>query len=174
MMSDPEHGHFDADEVVVAAGAHSASLASSVGDWCPLDTERGHHVMFPSGSEGLLSRAVCDPTQGFVMTPMAGGMRAAGTVELGGTGSPLTRARCQQLERASMDLLNPEAAGGLSGRLQNMDWVGFRPSMPDALPVLGPLYHESKGRCQSHSAPLFWEIIRFLGIVDSFLHLCGT
>ena len=33
-----------ADEVVVAAGAHSAGLVSgSLGEWCPLDTERGYH-----------------------------------------------------------------------------------------------------------------------------------
>ena len=52
-----------ADEAVVAAGAHSGALAASVGDWCPLDTERGYHVAFGEGSEAQLTHAaVASPT----------------------------------------------------------------------------------------------------------------
>lgn len=50
-----------ADEVVIAAGAHSAALvAGSLGEFCPLETERGYHVAFAPGTEGVLSRAVTD------------------------------------------------------------------------------------------------------------------
>ena len=66
-----------ADDVIVAAGAHSKALAASIGDWVPLDTERGYHVAFARGTESLLTRAVCDPTEGFIASPMAGGLRVA-------------------------------------------------------------------------------------------------
>eukprot|EP00873_Tetraselmis_striata_P035918 jgi/Tetstr1/456182/TSEL_042950.t1 len=127
----------EVDQVVVAAGAHSASLAASVGDWCPLDTERGHHVSWGEGSEAVFTRAVCDPSQGFISTPMAAGLRSAGTVELGGVHAGLTPARCDQLDRATAGLLRPEAAAALGSRNRAADWLGFRPTMPDALPVIG-------------------------------------
>jgi len=70
-----------ADEVVVAAGAHSAALVSrSLGEFCPLDTDRGYHVAFAPGSEQRLSRAVTDPASGWIATPMGGGLRVAGKV----------------------------------------------------------------------------------------------
>ena len=68
------------DYVVVAAGAWSRPLARQVGDRIPLDTERGHHVMFP-GAQTLVSRPVGRAELGFYVTPLAHGLRAAGTVE---------------------------------------------------------------------------------------------
>ena len=86
--------------VCVAAGAHSKGLAASICDWVPLDTERGYHVAFARGTESLLTRAVCDPTEGFIASPMAGGLRVAGKVELGGLAAGPTPERCAQIERA--------------------------------------------------------------------------
>ena len=120
------------DEVVVAAGAHSKPLVASVGEWCPLDTERGYHVAFAPGSEARLTRGVCDPTEGFIASPMAGGLRVAGKVELGGVDAPPTPARWEQIERASQAMI-----AGVGPRVPSADWLGFRPSMPDALPVIG-------------------------------------
>merc|ERR1712187_519887 len=73
---------WDFDEVVVAAGAHSKRLADSAGDWIPLDTERGYSILF-SGQSHHVSRPVGWAESGFYMTPMANGLRVAGTVELG-------------------------------------------------------------------------------------------
>lgn len=124
----------EADEVVVAAGAHSAALVSdSLGEFCPLDTERGYHVGFGEGSERLLTRAVCDPSVGWIASPMAGGLRVAGKVELGGTHAPPTPARWDAIERETRAMLD----GACGHRLQDSDWLGFRPTMPDALPVIG-------------------------------------
>ena len=125
-------GTFPADDVVVAAGAHSGALAASVGDWCPLDTERGYHVAFEPGSETSLTRAVCDPAAGFIMSPMRGGLRAAGKVELGGLDAPPDPRRCAALERGARFVVP-----ALGGRDAARDWLGFRPTMPDALPVIG-------------------------------------
>ena len=72
--------------VVIAAGAHSAGLARQCGDPVPLDTERGYHVQWNEGagdkSDGapMLTRPVCTPEGGFIVTPMSGGVRSAGLV----------------------------------------------------------------------------------------------
>jgi len=121
---------FSADEIVVAAGAHSAPLASS---FCPLDTERGYSITFAPGSESALARAVCDPGAGWIATPMAGGLRVAGKVELGGTRAAPTPALHDRLEREARALLGD----GVGRRVAARDWLGCRPTMPDALPVIG-------------------------------------
>ena len=117
------------DNVVLAAGAWSRPLASMLGAPVPLGTERGYHVMLDQG-RGLLSRPVNLNDRGFYMTPMAAGLRCAGTVELGGLDAPPDARRAEIIERQARRLL-PDAGERLS------DWLGFRPSMPDSLPVLG-------------------------------------
>lgn len=118
-----------ADHAVVAAGAHSRKLTVSIGDRVLLDTERGYHVLFPQ-AVNLLSRPVCYPEHGFYMVPMADGLRAAGTVELGGLAAPLNPKRTAMI-RDGVKLLLPAAGQGSD------EWLGFRPSMPDSLPVIG-------------------------------------
>jgi len=124
-----EEGTFSADRIVVAAGAWSKSLGASIGDHIRLDTERGYHVLFPQG-RGLLRRPVCYTEHGFYMTPMADGLRAAGTVELAGLSPPLNERRTSVIRNAVAKLL-PAAGTGTS------EWLGLRPSMPDSLPVIG-------------------------------------
>ncbi|WP_429132227.1 NAD(P)/FAD-dependent oxidoreductase [Ensifer sp. 4252] len=118
-----------ADRMVIAAGAWSRTLAKQAGDRVRLDTERGYHVLFPQG-HGLLTRPVCYTEYGFYMTPMADGLRAAGTVELGGLKAPLNKKRTEMIRNAVRTLM-PAAGEGTS------EWMGFRPSMPDSLPVIG-------------------------------------
>lgn len=118
------------DNVVLSAGAWSRPLAAMLGVSVPLGTERGYHVMLDQG-EGLLGRPVNLHDRGFYMTPMAGGLRCAGTVELGGLDAPPDPKRADAIERQVRRLL-PDAGE------RHSDWLGFRPSMPDSLPVLGP------------------------------------
>ena len=118
-----------ADHAVLAAGAHSRKLAASAGDRVLLDTERGYHVLFPQAGNPL-TRPVCYPEHGFYMVPMADGLRAAGTVELGGLAAPLNPRRTAMI-RDGVKMLLPAAGQG------GDEWLGFRPSMPDSLPVIG-------------------------------------
>ncbi|MEK1931166.1 MAG: FAD-dependent oxidoreductase [Pararhizobium sp.] len=125
-----------ADHVVVAGGAWSRTLARQIGDEILLDTERGYHVLFPSAGT-LLTRPVCYPEHGFYMTPMADGLRAAGTVELGGLSAPPNPGRTAMIRKGVQTLL-PGAGEG------TREWLGFRPSMPDSLPVIGNSLATSK------------------------------
>jgi D-amino-acid dehydrogenase len=122
--------HLHARRVVIAAGAHSRALARQAGDRVPLDTERGYHVEWDM-AEPLLSRPTCPTARGFYFCPMAGRLRVAGTVELGGLTLPPSPHRLKKLVEGARaffpDLGEPDRS-----------WMGFRPSVPDSLPVIGP------------------------------------
>ena len=126
-----EQGELSAKQVLVACGAHSAPLTEALtGTRVPLDTERGYHLMLPN-EHGRLPFAVTSLERKFIMTPMAGGLRLAGTVEFAGLQRPPNMARAWQLQRLSQGLFKREldAAGATP-------WMGFRPSLPDSLPVI--------------------------------------
>lgn len=119
------------DRVVIAAGAWSRPLAAAMGDKVPLDTERGYNVSFP-GFTGLTSRPVGFEGHGFVMTPLDSGLRIGGAVEFAGLEAPPNHARTRALYDKAATLVNglPDFDGGKL-------WMGFRPSLPDSLPVIG-------------------------------------
>ncbi|TPM28227.1 FAD-dependent oxidoreductase [Mesorhizobium sp. B2-3-4] len=119
-----------AKKVVIAAGAFSRPLAAQAGDGIPLETERGYHLEFPT-SAPLLTRPVCPVDLGFYMTPMDGRLRVAGTVELGRQASPPNPRRLALLDRGVRQFF--PALGQPSSK-----WLGFRPSLPDSRPVIGP------------------------------------
>jgi D-hydroxyproline dehydrogenase len=119
-----------ARKVVIAAGAHSRPLARQAGDNIPLDTERGYHVEWDMDVP-LLSRPVCKTSRGFYLCPMSGRLRAAGTVELGGLTKPPSQSRIDRLIEGARDIF-PELGD------PSRQWLGFRPSLPDSLPVIGP------------------------------------
>lgn len=119
-----------ARRVVIAAGAHSRKLAASAGDRIPLETERGYHLEWDM-AQPPLTRPASPTARGFYLCPMAGRLRAAGTVELGGLTAPPSPHRLKRLA---------EGAGTVFPDLgpPDREWMGFRPSMPDSLPVIGP------------------------------------
>ena len=122
--------HLTARRVIIAAGAHSRHLARQAGDRVPLDTERGYHVEWDMPAPPL-SRPACPTARGFYLCPMQGRLRVAGTVELGGLAAPPSPHRIARLTEGARALF-PQL--GQPSR----NWMGFRPSMPDSVPVIGP------------------------------------
>jgi glycine/D-amino acid oxidase-like deaminating enzyme len=120
-----------ASKVVIAGGAHSAKLTGVLtGTKIPLDTERGYHLMLPN-ERGRLPVAVTSLERRFIMTPMDEGLRLAGTVEFAGLQRPANMQRAWQLYKLSQGLFRSE--------LDSSDakpWMGFRPSLPDSLPII--------------------------------------
>jgi glycine/D-amino acid oxidase-like deaminating enzyme len=124
-----ESKEYKFEKSVIACGAFSKKLTDQLGENIPLDTERGYHVHF-KGMDHLLSRAVINLDRGFGLTPMNQGMRAVGTVELGGLKNPPSKKRIDYIVRCAKELL-PELDK------HDDEWLGFRPTLPDFLPVLG-------------------------------------
>lgn len=124
--------HFD--RVVVAAGAFSGRLTTRLGLRLPLETERGYNTTLPAGAFDLRTH-VTFSGHGFVVSRVGEGVRVGGGVELGGLEMPPRMARATALLRkAAAFLPDLDTRGGTQ-------WMGFRPSMPDSLPVIGPAAH---------------------------------
>ena len=118
------------DQVVVCTGAFSKSLVKQIeGQFIPLETERGYHIEFIEKQQ-LLSRPTSLVESGMYLTPLHNRLRAVGTVELGGLHSEISQARIDYIARDAKRLLPS---------LQDYQnpWLGYRPTMPDCLPVLG-------------------------------------
>ncbi len=120
------------DKLVIACGAFSKKLTDKLKENIPLDTERGYHIHFKNYSH-LVSRPVVWADRGFGVTPMEQGLRVVGTVELGGLENPLSKSRIKNLILNAKDMLN-----GIPDNEEHDDeWLGFRPTLPDFLPVIG-------------------------------------
>jgi D-amino-acid dehydrogenase len=122
-------GTVRARHVVLAAGAWSRPLANAAGARVPLDTERGYHIEFDMETPPV-SRPVTPLSRGMYLSPMTGRLRVAGTVELGGLAAPPSPHRLDILERGARSLF-PDLPQ------RSRDWMGFRPSLPDSVPVIG-------------------------------------
>ncbi len=118
------------DKIVVTCGAFSKKFTDQVNEKIPLETERGYHVHF-KGNDHLLSRPVIFLNRGFGISPMEQGLRVVGTVEFGGLNNLPSKKRIQNLIDGAKYLF-PEL-----GKHQD-EWLGFRPTLPDFLPVIGP------------------------------------
>ena len=125
-----DNQNFIFDKAVIACGAFSKRLTEHLDEKIPLDTERGYHVHF-KGCDHLLSRPVIFQNRGFGITPMEQGLRVVGTVEFGGLNNKISKSRIKNLINNAKYMLDdlPE---------HEDEWLGFRPSMPDFLPVIGP------------------------------------
>ncbi|MCK0126154.1 FAD-binding oxidoreductase [Gelidibacter sp. F2691] len=113
----------------LTAGARSRQINGTGAEPLPLGTERGYHILYRDHAE-LVSRPVGWAEAGFYATPMAQGLRIAGTVEINDIDAPFNHGRIEYLTRKSHEMF---------GDLHSPDdtWLGHRPTLPDALPVIG-------------------------------------
>ncbi|UFS68093.1 FAD-dependent oxidoreductase (plasmid) [Paracoccus denitrificans] len=118
--------------VVLAAGAFSHLLARTLGVRIPLETERGYNTTLPADAFDLRCQ-VTFGGHGFVISKLSSGIRVGGAVELGGLKLPPNYRRSEaMLKKAKAFLPGLRTTGG-------QQWMGFRPSLPDSLPAIGPL-----------------------------------
>jgi len=158
---------FNFDKAVIACGAFSKKLTDQVDEKIPLDTERGYHVHFKE-YDHLLSRPVIFLNRGFGITPMKQGLRVVGTVEFGGLKNPLNKKRIVNLVNNAKYLF-PELKGHYD------EWLGFRPTLPDFLPVIGPSKkYENLFYCFGHHH-LGWTLGAISGkIISSMINKENT
>ena len=120
------------DAVLVAAGAWSKQFASQIGDKVCLDTERGYHISLQSTGADLLQRPVCFPEHHCVLSPMHDGISIVSIDELAGLEAPPDYRRIRVLLPFARRVLP-----GVADQAVQREWMGFRPSTPDSLPVIG-------------------------------------
>ncbi len=118
-----------APRIVVATGAWSMQLLAPLGLRLPLETERGYHALMPDPNIRL-AMPLAVKNRGFGLTPLETGWCAAGTVEIAGLEAPPNERRATILAEHAKRLFPSLRTG------EPTYWMGFRPSMPDSLPVL--------------------------------------
>ncbi len=119
-----------AGHAVLAAGAFSHRVARSLGERIPLETERGYNTTLPPDAFDLRTQ-ITFGGHGFVVTRLTSGIRVGGAVELGGLSLPPNFRRAEAMltkARSFLPGLKPE---------DGVQWMGFRPSLPDSLPAIG-------------------------------------
>ena len=115
---------------VIAGGAWSNLLTTSLGDALPLETERGYNTTI--AKPGLqITHELVFGEHGFVAVNLDIGLRVGGADELAGLDRPPNYQRSKaMLAKAKQFLPGLRTEGGV-------EWMGHRPSLPDSLPVIG-------------------------------------
>lgn len=125
-----------ADEVVIAAGAHSKSLAKKVGLSLPLQAAKGYHCDRDLAVGGTPSLGITFMLgeRSVYCTPMGGFVRLAGTLEFSGLNHDIREPRLNQLTRSAKQYVS-----GLEDVKHRSEWCGLRPCLPDGYPAIGPV-----------------------------------
>lgn len=122
---------FSADKVVVALGANARELLDRSQWRAPLVSERGYHIEVDTPARAP-TRPIGWGDHHFFLTPMADGLRVAGTTEFAHPKTRPDTRRYRLLQHWTESLLNEPV------RVRS-HWVGSRATTPDGLPVIGAL-----------------------------------
>lgn len=129
----------DAEHVVVALGPWSRDfLRGQFGLKLPMAFERGQHRHLRPAEGTVLNRPVYDTAGGYVLAPMAQGLRLTTGVELNAQHAPAHKGQLEAAERAAREAMP------LGERTTDPDWLGSRPTLPDCRPMIG--------ECPGHDA----------------------
>ncbi|MGH8440563.1 MAG: NAD(P)/FAD-dependent oxidoreductase [Pseudomonas sp.] len=129
---DSRQGPITAPEVVIALGPQSADLFKPLGYRIPLEIKRGYHMHYQGRDGAELKHSICDGQGGYVLAPMAQGIRLTTGIEFAASGdaaNEIQLKRCEALARKIFPL---------GQRLDAQPWLGRRPCLPDMRPVIGP------------------------------------
>lgn len=130
---DSQRGLITAEEVVACLGPQSGDLFERLGYRIPLGIKRGYHMHYSTREGAQLLHAICDTQGGYVLAPMARGVRLTTGIEFAATDAPgneIQLKRCEALARKLFPALGE--------RLDDKPWLGRRPCLPDMRPVIGP------------------------------------
>lgn len=125
-------GAFDCDYAVLTAGIWSKDLMAKLGLKVPLETERGYHVIYENPSE-MPRNPMMISSGKFAVNPMEMGLRCAGTVELGDHHADPSKQPLHLIRKYAKEAFPNLTYSG------TQEWMGFRPSTPDSLPLIGEL-----------------------------------
>ncbi|HDS1737378.1 FAD-binding oxidoreductase [Pseudomonas sp. BP8] len=130
---DSQRGPISADEVVACLGPQSAELYAPLGYRFPLGIKRGYHMHYATLDDAQLQHSICDTQGGYVLAPMARGVRLTTGIEFAASDAPGNEIQLNRCETLARQLFP-----ALGERLDDTPWLGRRPCMPDMRPVIGP------------------------------------
>ncbi|WP_460418976.1 NAD(P)/FAD-dependent oxidoreductase [Pseudomonas sp. microsymbiont 2] len=130
---DTRRGVVSADEVVACLGPQSADLYERLGYQFPLGIKRGYHMHYATRGGAELRHSICDTQGGYVLAPMARGVRLTTGIEFAASDAAANEIQLRRCEALARQLFP-----ALGERLDDKPWLGRRPCLPDMRPVIGP------------------------------------
>lgn len=125
-------GWIEASEAVVALGPWSDDVTRPLGLRIPLGWKRGYHMHYAAEGNATLNRPTIDAEYGYLLTPMAKGIRLTTGAEFAPRDAPKTPVQLERIEPKARDIFP------LGRRVEDEPWMGSRPCLPDMLPIVGP------------------------------------
>jgi D-amino-acid dehydrogenase len=129
---DTEAGRIDAQSAVISLGPWSDTVSARFGYRLPLAVKRGYHMHYAAQDGARLNQPVLDTEIGYMITPMARGIRLTTGAELAACDAPATPVQLDAIEPIARDTFP------LGARLDEHPWLGRRPCTPDMMPIIGP------------------------------------
>ena len=126
---DTPQGEIEAEHLVVALGPWSPEFLSRFGGQVRMIPKRGYHTHIAGPSP--LDLLLVDADRGYLMAPMAHGLRITTGVDIAALDAPADLGQLDSAEAAARRLLD------LDGRQRTATWMGTRPFLPGMLPVIG-------------------------------------
>jgi D-amino-acid dehydrogenase len=125
-----EGARWEAEAMVIAAGARSGALLGAAGLKAPLIAERGYHIGFESEDWPDDFPPILFHDRSTILTRLETGLRATSFVEFGRPDSAPDARKWDRLE-AHMRTVGVLKGGAVTR------WMGARPTLPDYLPAIG-------------------------------------
>ncbi len=126
------YGDYHPEQVVLAAGSWSPSLASDLPFTLPVQPAKGYSVTFENPGVKLTRPLIMAEAKAGV-NPMGTKIRVAGTLEMTGIDQSINMRRVRAVVRSVADYLD----GIDEDHALKNPWSGMRPCTPDGLPVIG-------------------------------------
>ncbi len=117
---------------VLALGPWANDVFRALGYRFPLGVKRGYHRHFRAEGNATLDRPVLDAERGYVLAPMAAGIRLTTGVEFAQRDAPPTPVQLARAEPSAREIFP------LGATADGQIWLGRRPCLPDMLPIVGP------------------------------------
>jgi D-amino-acid dehydrogenase len=126
-----EQGPLLAREAVVCLGPWADTVAGPLGYSFPMAVKRGYHMHYAPGEGARLDHPALDADNGFLLAPMARGIRMTTGAEFARRDAPPDYTQLDASEPVARKLFP------LGERLDAKPWMGRRPCLPDMLPIIG-------------------------------------
>jgi D-amino-acid dehydrogenase len=124
-------GEFEAEQIILAAGALSPSVARDLKLNIPIQPARGYSITM-SATKQMPSHALILGERRIAVSPMGDVLRFTGRLEVGNYSMEPNPVWIQRIENSAREYLH------LDEKLEVKEtWAGLRPTTPDGVPIIG-------------------------------------
>jgi D-amino-acid dehydrogenase len=146
-------GNYITDEVVIATGSWSESMAKKLGVYLPVQAGKGYCINTEKPT-GIKHPTIIMEANAAV-TPMAGFTRFAGTMEIAGLNETIRKERVEAIAEAAQRFYKDLE---FSSEEKSKATFGFRPVSPDGVPFVGKIKKHGNVTIATGHAMMGWSL----------------